>query len=60
MCWQDVVRIDVAISKRQFHKNETILASTKHAKATVVYTCWDLYELVPSMMSPNLTIFTGL
>ena len=32
--WQDIVRIDVAIKKRQFHKNETILASFKHAKET--------------------------
>ncbi|KIM64614.1 hypothetical protein SCLCIDRAFT_114790 [Scleroderma citrinum Foug A] len=30
--WQDIVRIDVSITKRQFHKNETILASTKRAK----------------------------
>jgi 2,3-bisphosphoglycerate-independent phosphoglycerate mutase len=32
--WQDIVRIDVAIKKRQFHKNETILASFNHAKET--------------------------
>ena len=32
--WQDIVRIDVAIKKRQFHKNEAILASCKHAKET--------------------------
>jgi 2,3-bisphosphoglycerate-independent phosphoglycerate mutase len=30
--WQDIVRIDVAIKKRTFHKNETILASLKRAK----------------------------
>ncbi|EGN93525.1 hypothetical protein SERLA73DRAFT_78418 [Serpula lacrymans var. lacrymans S7.3] len=30
--WQDIVRIDVAIKKRLFHKNETILASIKRAK----------------------------
>ncbi|GBE77285.1 cofactor-independent phosphoglycerate mutase [Sparassis crispa] len=30
--WQDIVRIDVSIKKRQFHKNETIVASCKHAK----------------------------
>ena len=30
--WQDIVRIDVAIKKRQFHKNETILESFNHAK----------------------------
>ncbi|KAA1477986.1 cofactor-independent phosphoglycerate mutase [Dentipellis sp. KUC8613] len=30
--WQDIVRIDVAIKKRQFHKNEKILESFKHAK----------------------------
>lgn len=30
--WQDIVRIDVAIKKRQFHKNEAILASFKHAR----------------------------
>ena len=30
--WQDIVRIDVSIKKRQFHKNETILESCKHAK----------------------------
>ncbi|KAI0792578.1 cofactor-independent phosphoglycerate mutase [Abortiporus biennis] len=30
--WQDIVRIDVSIKKRQFHKNEAILASCKHAK----------------------------
>ncbi|KZV70249.1 cofactor-independent phosphoglycerate mutase [Peniophora sp. CONT] len=32
--WQDIVRIDVAIKKRQFHKNENIVASFKHAKET--------------------------
>jgi len=32
--WQDIVRIDVAIKKRQFHKNEVILESFKHAKDT--------------------------
>ncbi|KAI6144998.1 cofactor-independent phosphoglycerate mutase [Pisolithus tinctorius] len=30
--WQDIVRIDVSIAKRQFHKNETILASMKQAR----------------------------
>ncbi|KAI0779042.1 cofactor-independent phosphoglycerate mutase [Trametes elegans] len=30
--WQDIVRIDVAIKKRQFHKNETILESFNRAK----------------------------
>ncbi|KAF7368234.1 Phosphoglycerate-bisphosphoglycerate-independent [Mycena venus] len=30
--WQDIVRIDVAIKKKTFHKNETILSSFKHAK----------------------------
>lgn len=30
--WQDIVRIDVSITKRQFHQNPTILASTKRAK----------------------------
>ncbi|KAK7036254.1 BPG-independent [Favolaschia claudopus] len=30
--WQDIVRIDVSIKKRQFHQNETILASLKRAK----------------------------
>ena len=32
--WQVIVRIDVAIKKRQFHKNETILESFNHAKET--------------------------
>jgi 2,3-bisphosphoglycerate-independent phosphoglycerate mutase len=32
--WQDIVRIDVEIKKRQFHKNEAILASFKRAKDT--------------------------
>jgi 2,3-bisphosphoglycerate-independent phosphoglycerate mutase len=32
--WQDIVRIDVAIKKRQFHKNEAILSSFKRAKET--------------------------
>ncbi|KAH9029144.1 phosphoglycerate mutase [Lactarius pseudohatsudake] len=32
--WQDIVRIDVAIKKRQFHKNAAILASFKRAKET--------------------------
>jgi len=32
--WQDIVRIDVEIKKRQFHKNEAILASFNHAKDT--------------------------
>ncbi|KZW03328.1 phosphoglycerate mutase [Exidia glandulosa HHB12029] len=30
--WQDIVKIDQSIKKRQFHKNETILESFKHAK----------------------------
>ncbi|KAJ7055575.1 phosphoglycerate mutase [Mycena amicta] len=30
--WQDIVRIDVSIKKREFHKNKTILESFKHAK----------------------------
>ncbi|KAF9035638.1 PGM protein [Panaeolus papilionaceus] len=30
--WQDIVRIDMSIKKRQFHKNEAILASCKRAK----------------------------
>ena len=30
--WQDIVRIDVSIKKRQFHKNEIILESFNHAK----------------------------
>ncbi|KAH7886543.1 cofactor-independent phosphoglycerate mutase [Phlebopus sp. FC_14] len=30
--WQDIVKIDVSIAKKQFHKNETILASIKRAK----------------------------
>ena len=30
--WQDIVRIDVSIKKRQFHKNETILESLNRAK----------------------------
>ncbi|GJE85568.1 2,3-bisphosphoglycerate-independent phosphoglycerate mutase [Phanerochaete sordida] len=30
--WQDIVKIDVSIKKRQFHKNEVILESCKHAK----------------------------
>jgi 2,3-bisphosphoglycerate-independent phosphoglycerate mutase len=32
--WQDIVRIDVEIKKRQFHKNDVILESFKHAKDT--------------------------
>jgi 2,3-bisphosphoglycerate-independent phosphoglycerate mutase len=32
--WQDIVRIDVAIKKRQFHKTDVILESFKHAKDT--------------------------
>ncbi|KAF8688920.1 phosphoglycerate mutase, partial [Rhizoctonia solani] len=32
--WQDIVRIDVSIKKREFHKNKTILESLKHAKNT--------------------------
>ena len=32
--WQDIVRIDVAIKKRQFHKNDVILESFKRAKDT--------------------------
>ncbi|CUA76015.1 phosphoglycerate mutase [Rhizoctonia solani] len=32
--WQDIVRIDVSIKKREFHKNKTILESCKHAKDT--------------------------
>ncbi|TFY61366.1 hypothetical protein EVJ58_g4542 [Rhodofomes roseus] len=30
--WQDIVKIDVSIKKKQFHKNEVILESCKHAK----------------------------
>jgi len=30
--WQDIVRIDVSITKRQFHQNPNILESTKRAK----------------------------
>ncbi|KAJ7615881.1 phosphoglycerate mutase [Roridomyces roridus] len=30
--WQDIVRIDVSIKKREFHKNKTILESFKRAK----------------------------
>ncbi|KAF9812534.1 hypothetical protein IEO21_06173 [Rhodonia placenta] len=30
--WQDIVKIDVSIKKRQFHKNEVILESCKRAK----------------------------
>lgn len=30
--WQDIVRIDMAIKKKEFHKNPTILESFKHAK----------------------------
>ena len=32
--WQDIVRIDVSIKKREFHKNDVILESFKHAKDT--------------------------
>jgi 2,3-bisphosphoglycerate-independent phosphoglycerate mutase len=31
--WQDIVRIDVSIKKRAFHKNETIQASFERAKS---------------------------
>lgn len=30
--WQDIVRIDVAIKKKEFHKNPKILESFKRAK----------------------------
>lgn len=30
--WQDIVKIDVAIKKREFHKNPTILESFNRAK----------------------------
>ncbi|KAJ7194006.1 BPG-independent [Mycena pura] len=30
--WQDIVRIDVSIKKREFHKNKSILESFKRAK----------------------------
>ena len=30
--WQDIVRIDVSIKKRQFHNNKVILDSCKNAK----------------------------
>jgi 2,3-bisphosphoglycerate-independent phosphoglycerate mutase len=32
--WQDIVRIDMSIKKRQFHKNPTIVESLSHAKNT--------------------------
>ncbi|KAJ7629020.1 BPG-independent [Roridomyces roridus] len=31
--WQDIVRIDVSIKKREFHKNKTILESFERAKS---------------------------
>ncbi|KAG7092047.1 hypothetical protein E1B28_008428 [Marasmius oreades] len=30
--WQDIVKIDVSIKKKEFHKNKTILQSIQHAK----------------------------
>ena len=30
--WQDIVKIDVAIKKRQFHKEDKIVESCKRAK----------------------------
>ena len=30
--WQDIVKIDVAIKKKEFHKNPTIVESFKRAK----------------------------
>lgn len=30
--WQDIVRIDVAIKKRQFHKNPVLLETFERAK----------------------------
>lgn len=30
--WQDIVKIDVSIKKREFHKNEKIVESCKRAK----------------------------
>lgn len=30
--WQDIVRIDVSIKKRQFHKSKNIVASMQRAK----------------------------
>lgn len=30
--WQDIVRIDVSIKKKEFHKNPQILESMKRAK----------------------------
>jgi len=30
--WQDIVRIDVEIKKKEFHKNPTIVESFKRAK----------------------------
>ncbi|KAI0066721.1 cofactor-independent phosphoglycerate mutase [Artomyces pyxidatus] len=32
--WQDIVKIDVSIKKKQFHKNDRIVESFKHAKET--------------------------
>ena len=32
--WQDIVRIDVSIKKKQFHKTDTIVDAFKHAKET--------------------------
>jgi 2,3-bisphosphoglycerate-independent phosphoglycerate mutase len=32
--WQDIVRIDVEIKKRQFHKNDVIRESFNRAKST--------------------------
>ncbi len=32
--WQDIVRIDMSIKKRQFHKNPALIASCQRAKET--------------------------
>ncbi|KAG5221026.1 phosphoglycerate mutase [Salix suchowensis] len=47
--WQDIVRIDVAIKKRQFHKNETLSrawSAPKQATADCTYSGWHLFALL--------------
>ena len=54
--WQDIVRIDVAIKKKQFHENPTILEACKRAKeGTGRLHFLGLVRLPTSLSSKTLT-----
>ncbi|KAJ7693051.1 cofactor-independent phosphoglycerate mutase [Mycena rosella] len=61
--WQDIVRIDVSIKKREFHKNKNILESFRHTKLGA-YTSSDwwagfIFHLLPFILQPIRKISDG-